>query len=147
MAQPTPETLAALVVAETSDAVLFADREGAIRLWNRGCEQMFGYAAAEAVGRSMDLIIPERLRGRHWDGWRKVMETGTTRYGKDVLAVPAARKDGSSLSIEFTIALHRDAAGRVEGASAIIRDVTARWNRDKELRLRLRELEAKLAGR
>lgn len=147
MALPDLEALAARVVAASSDAILYADRDGVVRLWNRGCEEIFGWSAEEALGRSMDLIIPERLRGRHWDGWGKVMETGVTRYGKDVLAVPAARKDGSPLSIEFTIALHRDADGRIEGASAVIRDVTARWSRDKELRLRLKEAEARLAGK
>jgi PAS domain S-box-containing protein len=140
------DAVAARIVAESGDAVMFADREGVVRLWNRAAEEMFGWTADEMIGHSMDPIIPERLRGRHWEGWEKVMATGTTRYGKDVLAVPAARKDGGSLSIEFTIALHRDASGAVSGASAIIRDVTARWKREKELRARLKELEAKAGG-
>ena len=147
MTLPDPEALAARIVAASSDAILYADRDGVVRLWNRGCEETFGWSAGEALGRSMDLIVPERLRGRHWDGWAKVMETGVTRYGKDVLAVPAARKDGRPLSIEFTIALHRGADGRIEGASAVIRDVPARWNQDRELRLRLAEAEAKRAAR
>ena len=137
----TLEQMAARVVAGASDAILFADREGVVRLWNRGAEEMFGWSAAEAVGKSMDLIIPERLRARHWEGWRRVMETGVTRYGKDVLAVPAARKDGTTISIEFTIQLIRDDAGRILGPAAIVRDVTARFQREKELRLRLKELE------
>jgi len=139
--QLTLEQMAARVVAGASDAILFADREGIVRLWNRGAEEMFGWSAAEAVGKSMDLIIPERLRARHWEGWRRVMETGVTRYGKDVLAVPAARKDGTTISIEFTIQLIRDDAGRILGPAAIVRDVTARFQREKELRLRLKELE------
>ena len=139
--QLTLEQMAARVVAGASDAILFADREGILRLWNRGAEEMFGWSAAEAVGKSMDLIIPERLRARHWEGWRRVMETGVTRYGKDVLAVPAARKDGTTISIEFTIQLIRDDAGRILGPAAIVRDVTARFQREKELRLRLKELE------
>jgi PAS domain S-box-containing protein len=138
-----PEPVAARIVAEIGDAVMFADREGVVRLWNRGAEEMFGWTAEEMIGRSMDPIIPERLRPRHWEGWEKVMASGVTRYGKDVLAVPAARKDGAPLSIEFTIALHRDASGAIAGASAVIRDVTARWKREKELRARLKELEAK----
>ena len=139
--QLTLEQMAARVVAGASDAILFADREGILRLWNRGAEEMFGWSAAEAVGKSMDLIIPERLRARHWEGWRRVMETGVTRYGKDVLAVPAARKDGTTISIEFTIQLLRDDAGRILGPAAIVRDVTTRFQREKELRLRLKELE------
>ncbi len=135
------------IVEGAGDAIMFADREGIIRFWNAGAEATFGYTATEAVGQSLDLIIPERLRGRHWDGWRKVIETGVTRYGRDLLAVPATKKSGESLSIEFTIQLVRDDLGKILGASAIIRDVTVRWNRDKELRQRLKELEAKLSGK
>lgn len=138
--------LAARIVEGSPDAIVFCDREGVIRLWSRGAEEMFGFAAAEAMGRSLDLIIPERLRARHWEGWKRVMETGVTRYGKEVLAVPAARKDGSGLSIEFTIQLVRDDEGAIAGPAAIIRDVTARFQRDKELRLRVKELERKLAA-
>lgn len=137
------DQLAARIVAGASDAILFADREGVMRLWNRGAEEMFGWTAAEAVGQSLDLIIPERLRSRHWDGWNRVMETGLTRYGKDVLAVPALRKDGTTISIEFTIQLIRDDAGGILGPVAIIRDVTARFQREKELRLKVKELEAR----
>jgi PAS domain S-box-containing protein len=132
------------IVEGAGDAVLYADREGRIRYWNAGAAAMFGWSAVEALGRSMDLIIPERLRGRHWHGWDQVMKTGQTRYGKDILAVPAARKDGSPLSIEFTIQLVRDDGGAIVGASAIIRDVTDRWTRDREMRKRLSELEQKL---
>jgi PAS domain S-box-containing protein len=146
MTSAEAEALAARVVAESGDAILVANREGKIRLWNRAAEELFGFGAAEMVGGSMDPIIPERLRGRHWEGWDKVMATGVTRYGKDVLAVPAQRKDGTTISIEFTIALLRDAAGAVTGASAIIRDVSARFRRDKELRARLRELEGKVGA-
>ncbi len=135
------------IVEDAGDAVIFGDREGVIRFWNAGAEATFGYTAAEAVGQSMDLIIPERLRGRHWDGWRKVMESGVTRYGRELLAVPAARRGGGSLSVEFTIQLVRDDSGRIAGASAIIRDVTARWNREKDLKLRLKELEAKAGAK
>ena len=134
------------IVEGSGDAVLFADREGKIRFWNSGASAMFGWSAVEALGCSMDLIIPERLRGRHWGGWDQVMKTGLTRYGKDILAVPGSRKDGSPLSIEFTIQLVRDEAGAVVGASAIVRDVTERWTRDRELRKRLADLEQKLRG-
>jgi PAS domain S-box-containing protein len=123
--------------------VLYADRDGVIRVWNRGAEALFGFAAEEVVGKSMDCIIPEKQRSRHWEGWDRVMASGTTRYGRDVLAVPALRKDASTVSIEFTIQLLRDAAGRIEGMSAILRDVTVRFQREKALRARLRELEAK----
>jgi PAS domain S-box-containing protein len=139
------EWLARRIVEATGDAVLYATRDGRIRYWNGGAEAIFGWSAAEAVGQSMDLIIPERLRGRHWQGWDKSMATGVTRYaGRDLLAVPAQRKDGGPLSIEFTIQLVRDEAGALVGAAAIIRDVTERWNRDKELRRQLKELQAQM---
>jgi PAS domain S-box-containing protein len=137
------DALAAQIVEGAGDAIMYADRDGVVRLWNGGAERMFGYTAAEAIGRSMDFIIPERLRGRHWEGWNRVMETGVTRYGTEVLAVPALRKDGETISIEFTIQLIRDGAGRILGPAAVIRDVTARFKREKELRARLKELEAR----
>jgi PAS domain S-box-containing protein len=140
------ESLAARIVQGAPEAILFADREGNIRLWNAGAEAMFGWTAAEVLGRSMDLIIPERLRARHWDGWKRTMETGVTRYGaKDLLAVPAVRKDGSTISIEFSIQLVRGDDGQIVGPVAVIRDVTARWQREKDLRARVKDLEAKKA--
>lgn len=141
---PISPELAARLVEGSPDAVLYADSGGAIRYWNPGCERVFGWSEAEAVGKSMDLIIPERLRGRHWEGWDKTMASGTTRYGAgDLLAVPALHKDGRTLSIEFSIQLLRGPDGRIEGSAAVIRDVTQRFQRDKELRARLRELEAR----
>ncbi len=137
------EKLAARIVDRAADAILFTDREGLIRLWNSGAERIFGWTAEEAMGKSMDLIIPERLRARHWQNWDRVMETGLTRYSTEVLAVPALRKDGAPLSIEFTITLVRDDAGKILGPAAIVRDVTARFQREKELRLKVKELEAK----
>ncbi len=140
---PSRMTLAARIVEGSSDAILFTDRRGVIRLWSGGAERIFGWTAAEAVGASMDLIIPERLRPRHWEHWDRVMETGVTRYATDTLAVPALRKDGAPLSIDFTIQLVRDDAGTILGPAAIMRDVTSRFAREKELRAKVRELEAK----
>jgi PAS domain S-box-containing protein len=141
------EELAARIVEGAADAVIFSDREGRILLWNRGAERIFGWSAEETVGKSMDLMIPERLRPRHWEGWDRVMQTGVTRYATDTLAVPALRKDGGTISIEFTIQLVRDDGGAIVGPVAIMRDVTARFQREKELRARLKEAEAKLAAR
>ncbi len=137
-------TLAQQIIASAPDAIIFADRDGVVRLWNSGAENMFGYSAAEALGQTLDLIIPEGLRARHWDGYRRVIETGASRYsGNDLLAVPAVRKDGGRISLEFSITLVRDAEGRVLGAGAILRDVTARWREQKALKERLAALEAK----
>ncbi len=137
------EWLCRQIVDGTQDAIIFADRDGIIRLWNSGAEAMFGYRAEEALGQTLDLIIPERLRGRHWAGYRKVMATGVTRYGRELLAVPAIRKDGMRISLEFTIVLLRDATGELLGPAAIIRDVTERWQKEKALKERLAALEAK----
>jgi PAS domain S-box-containing protein len=136
-----PTWLCEQIVNASGDAVVFADRNGVIRLWNRGAEDIFGYSSTEAIGRTLDLIIPEKLRGRHWEGYRRVMETGATRYGRDVLAVPAMRRDGSRRSIEFTVALVRDDGGSLVGIAAILRDVTTRFDEERRLRARLRALE------
>ena len=104
---------------------------------------MFGYTESEALGQSLDLIIPERLRDRHWTGYRQVMRTGETRYGTEVLRVPAAHKDGRTLSIAFTVALLYDDDQQIQAIVAIIRDETQRWNEERALRRRIAELEAK----
>lgn len=145
MGDSARERLCREIVDGISDAVVFADREGIIRLWNAGAERLFGYTAAEAVGRSLDIVVPEPLRKRHWEGYFRVMESGVTAYGAEPLAVPGVRKDGSRVSLEFSIALLRDGAA-VTGAAAVLRDVTARWTRDKQLRERVRELEARVKG-
>lgn len=121
----THDELCRHIVEGTQDAIIFADREGVVQLWNSGAETMFGYRAEEVVGQTLDLIIPERLRGRHWEGYRKVMATRVTQYGRELLAVPALRKDGTRISIEFTIVMLRDGTEGVVGTAALIRDVTA----------------------
>lgn len=132
------------IIDQTSLAVIFGDREGIIRLWNSGAEAMFGYTAQEALGQSMDIIVPEKHRAKHWEGYDRVMQTGVTKYGRELLAVPALTKDGRRISIEFNIALLRDDQGQVIGAAATVNDVTARWERDRALRARLAEAEAKV---
>jgi PAS domain S-box-containing protein len=134
------------IVAATPDAVIFADRAGVIRLWNAGAEALFGYTAAEAVGQTLDLIVPPNLRARHWEGYRRVMETGVTRYGRELLAVPALHKDGRRISLEFSVALLRDEGNELAGITAILRDVTARWERERTLQRRVAELEAAGGG-
>jgi PAS domain S-box-containing protein len=139
-----PDDLPLRILAGSPDAVMVSDRGGAVRGWNAAAERIFGFTASEALGASMDLIIPERLRGRHWGGWGHVMETGLTRYGDgQLLAVPALHRDGRALSVEFSIQLVKDGAGRIEWVVAVFRDVTERFQRDKALKLRVKELEAK----
>lgn len=132
------------LVVNAGDAVILADPAGLIRFWNGAAEAMFGHSSDAAVGQSLDLIIPERLRERHWDGYMRTMSSGETKYGRNTLAVPALRADGTRISIEFTVALLRDANGGVRSIAAIIRDVTARFEQERALRRRLEELEREL---
>ena len=134
------------IIEQAPDAILYADREGLIRLWNRGAELMFGFSADEAIGQSLDLIIPERLRGRHWEGYFKVMETGVSRYGTDLLSVPALHRDGRQLSCAFSIVMVRDSQGKPLGVASIMRDGTAAFEREKGYKAKIAELEGKLAA-
>jgi len=142
MSKDTGDTLCRKIVEEVPDAIVFADREGIIRVWNAGAEAMFGYGASEAVGRTLDLIIPEKMRERHWEGYYKVMETGVTKYGKEMLAVPGLRKDGTRISLEFSVAMIRGDDGGLQGIVAVMRDVTARWRKEQEMKKRLASIEA-----
>ena len=146
MATEEPAWLSHQIVEHAPDAIIMADRDGIIRLWNAGAETIFGYPAQEAVGQGLDLIIPERFRARHWYGFREVMETGVTRYGADLLSVPAIRKDGTRISVEFSVTLLRSPAGEPAGVAAIMRDVTLRWIEQREMAQRLADLEAQVAA-
>ena len=132
------------IVMEARDAIVVADREGIIRLWNKGAEMVFGFSPAEALGQSLHIIIPEKLRLRHDQGYRQVMESGRSKYAQELLAVPAVKRDGSRISVEFTLTLFRDPKGLILGAAAIIRDVSVRWEKDRAMKRRLAELEAQI---
>jgi PAS domain S-box-containing protein len=126
------------ILAASADAVVATDREGTVTVWNPGATRIFGFAAEEALGQSLDLIIPERLRARHWDGFHKVMATGESRYGEgDTLSVPGLHKDGRRISLEFTIIPLHGADGRMEGMAALMRDVTERFEELRDLRHQL----------
>jgi len=142
-----PHDLPQRILDGSPDAILVSDPAGTVRYWNAAAERVFGFSASEALGASMDFIIPERLRGRHWAGWEAVMRSGVTRYGEgQLLAVPAIHKDGRQLSIEFSIQLAKDAGGQIEWVIAVFRDVTERFAREKALRAQLKALEAKAGG-
>jgi PAS domain S-box-containing protein len=137
-----PEGLSVRILDGSPDAVLICDRGGIVRYWNASAERIFGFSAAEALGASLDLIVPERLRARHWAGWNATMTSGVTRYGEgQVLAVPALHKDGRQISIEFSIQLLEDGEGRIEWVAAIVRDVTERFTREKRLRAQLNAVD------
>jgi PAS domain S-box-containing protein len=137
-----PESIAEAVLATRSDAVVAADQDGVIRFWNPGAERIFGHAAADAIGQSLDLIIPERLRQRHWDGYRHTMATGQSRYGEgEMLSVPALRKDGATISVEFTVVPIKSDGGQMTGIVAIMRDATKRFEEMRALRRKLADAE------
>ena len=139
-----PAQFAERLVSGISDAIVYADAEGVIRRWNRGATRIFGFAEAEALGRSLDIIIPAGLRERHWEGFRNTMRTGRSRYGDgQVLSVPAVRKDGARISVEFIIVPFTNDSGQMIGIAAIMRDVTARF---EELRALRRQLAAQPAA-
>ena len=131
------------LVAAAGDAIVVADPAGRITVWNGAAERIFGYPPSEALGRSLDLIIPERFRARHWQGYEQVMRSGKTRYGAEVLRVPAVHKDGRPLSVAFTVTLLKGTDGCVEAIAAIMRDETVRWNEERALKKRLADLEGK----
>jgi PAS domain S-box-containing protein len=134
------------LVTGAGDGIMVCDAAGAIVLWNAACQRIFGFTAEDALGKSLDIIIPERQRGRHWEGYEHTMATAVTKYGADLLRVPALHKEGKALSIAFTVSLLQDAGGKVTGIVAIVRDETARFAEMRELRKRLMELEAKVAS-
>jgi len=143
---PVSERVLAAIVRAMGDGVVVADQEGRIVFWNGAAERIFGWSAAEAEGETLDLIIPERQRDAHWTGYRKVMATGETKYGTDLLRVPAVHRNGERISIAFTVCLLTGDDGSVEAIGAIIRDETERWTEERDMRRRLRDLEAAAAG-
>lgn len=124
------------------DGVVVCDVPGTIVFWNAAATRIFGFTEDEALGQSLDLIIPQRQQQRHWDGYHKTMATGETRYGSEVLRVPALHKEGKPLSIAFTVALLHGADGQVTWIAALVRDDTLRWQEERALRSRVRALEA-----
>ncbi len=130
--------LADALLQSAGDAIIATDIKGTIQLWNAGATRIFGHSANEAIGQSLDLIIPENQRARHWAGYNEVMRTGKSRYAEGaMLAVPALRKDGTRISLEFTIVPLKDVSGTMQGMVAVLRDVTARFEELRDLRKRL----------
>jgi PAS domain S-box-containing protein len=130
-----PDQFTDRLIAAMLDAVVYADAEGLIRYWNAGATRIFGFSEGETLGRSLDLIIPERLRDRHWHGYRETIRTGQSRYGGgQLLSVPAIRKDGARISVEFTIVPFTDDDGQMIGIAGVMRDATAHFEEMRELR-------------
>jgi PAS domain S-box-containing protein len=140
-------SIADALLSASSDAIIASDKQGTIVFWNPGATRIFGHESAEAIGRSLDIIIPERLRQRHWEGYHRVIDGGQSRYGAgDLLNVPAVRKDGGNISVEFTIVPLRDETGDISGLVAIMRDVTKRFEEMRALKRRLAETASPANG-
>jgi PAS domain S-box-containing protein len=135
------------LVTSLGDGVMASDAQGLIVLWNPACTRMFGYTEADALGKSLDLIIPQRQQKPHWDGYNKTMATGITKYGNDVLRVPAMHKDGHTLSIAFTVSMLHNPDGSVSAIIAVIRDESVKFAEERALKKRVNELEMQLAAK
>jgi PAS domain S-box-containing protein len=146
MPEQAGAALSQAIVDQAPDAMIFADRNGIIGVWNRGAERIFGYAAAQALGASLDLIVPERFRRAHWEGFNRAIDAGRTQYAGRVLTTRSAHSDGSKLYVDLSFGLITDDSGAILGALAIGRDCTARYAADAALRSRLAALEAGAEG-
>ena len=135
------------LVSAIGDAVVVSDAKGNVIVWNPAAERLFGFTEAEALGQSMDMIIPERLRKRHWEGYDQTMATGITKYGHDVLRVPAVHQDGHSMSIAFNVAMLYTPDGKVSAIASVIRDESSRFDEERALKKRVAELEAQVAAK
>ena len=138
----TDDALPTALVAQSPDAIIYAERDGTIRVWNAAAERVFGHSAAEALGQSLDIIIPERLRAAHWAGFDAAIESGHEKYAGRVLTTRSARKDGARVYVDLAFALVRDDAGAVTGVLSTARDCTERYEAERALRARVSELEA-----
>jgi PAS domain S-box-containing protein len=134
------------LLEQSPDAIVFADTDGRIVEWNTAAETVFGHSAPEAIGQSLDIIVPERFREAHWAGYERALAAGETKYSGQTLPTRSMRKDGTDIYVELTFAIVRSAGGDVIGALAHARDITERWTREREQRQRLRDLEARLEG-
>ena len=132
------------LIENLADAMIFTDRDGLIRVWNSGAEAVFGHRADEIIGKSLDVLIPDRLRSAHWAGFDTAMETGQLKHGRQSMTTRSVHKDGSDLYIDMSFALVRDDNGVVLGAVAVGRDVTDRFKAERDARKRLAELEARV---
>jgi PAS domain S-box-containing protein len=141
MSAEETRNLALAIVEQVADAIIFADRQGVIRLWNPAAEAVFGFSADEMIGQSLDLIIPERLRPAHWKAFRQAIVAGRTRLGRRALITRSVHKSGARLYVDLSFAIVRDAAGEVAGAVAVARDATDRYTSETTMKKRLAELE------
>tara|TARA_R110001599_G_scaffold64023_2_gene178398 strand:+ start:11972 stop:12421 length:450 start_codon:yes stop_codon:yes gene_type:complete len=137
----TDPTLSHQIVEQSPDAIIFADTDGVVRLWNGGAERIFGHTSADMIGHSMDIIIPEKLLQAHNNGFHHAMSSGEMKYVNKVLTTRAVHKDGSAMYVDMSFGMVRDADDKILGAMAIARDCTERYNAERAQRVRMTELE------
>lgn len=142
MSTPTPESLAAQILHSIPEAVIYSDLEGIVRVWNSGAEKIFGWSAEEALGQSLDMIIPERMRKAHWDGFNQAIARGGVKPGRTSMITRSLHKTEEFIYIDMSFEMVRDAQGQMLGSLAVARDATKRFNEEKALRKQLAELTA-----
>ncbi|NMF87533.1 PAS domain S-box protein [Aromatoleum petrolei] len=135
------------LVEQTADSIIFADGEGRIRIWNAAAEALFGFSREEAIGQSLDLIIPERLRAAHWEGFHRAVANGRTRLGGRAVITRSLNAAGATIYVEMSFALVSDERGEVLGSVAMARDATQRREDERQLQQRIRALEEESAMR
>ena len=140
MTAPTEQALEATLLEQSPDAVIFAGTDGVITVWNAAAERVFGHSPANAIGQNLDIIIPEQFRNAHWTGFDRALAAGETKFRGQALTTRATRADGETIYVDLGFEIIKDASGTVIGAMATARDVTERFNRDRETRRELREL-------
>lgn len=124
------------------EAVIFCDLEGVVRVWNGGAEKVFGWTAEEAIGQSLDMIIPERMRKAHWDGFNQAIARGGVKPGRTSMITRSLHKTEESIYIDMSFEMVRNEAGDMLGSLAVVRDATKRFTEEKALRKQLAELTA-----
>ena len=120
------------VLDQSPDGIIYADHDGLIRLWNRGAQAIFGYAASEVLGKSLDILIPERFRAAHWKGFHHAMATGQPLHVGRVLRTRSVHKNGNRLYVDLTFGMVKDATGTTRGSVAMVRDATDQHVRDAQ---------------
>jgi len=134
------------LLEQAPDAVIFAGTDGMIAFWNEAATRVFGHSIEAAMGQSLDIIIPEVYRDRHWTGYDRALADRETKYKGEVLPTKAMRADGAEIYVELGFAMVKNPDGSMAGAMAVARDITERFNRDRDMRRKLRELEAAAKG-
>lgn len=122
------------ILAAMQEAVIYADLDGTILVWNHGAELVFGFSAAEAVGQSIDLVVPEKMRKAHWEGFNKAIVHGDILSARGARMTRALQKSGEPLYVDMSFAMVHDPAGKLTGSIAVARDATARFIAERAAR-------------